>query len=349
MTAFSTLIGSATRRRFVKLAVSALAFAGLASLIPSDAFAQDNQKKVKVLFLTKSQGFQHPVIARKAQDPAALAHAERVFTEFAGKDGYEVTVTKDADIFKNPDTYRLYDVFAFYTTEDLTKDSDKYTEKKGRDGKVIERTLLHTEKGMGAEGKAMFLKAIEDGKGFIGFHCATDTFHSANRREIEMLRPANAAAKPPADPYIAMVGGEFRGHGSQQKAVMRVATTAFPGLEDLKDFELHEEWYNLYNLAPDMHVILVQDTRTMKVDKTGQREPDYRRDPYPATWAKMHGKGRVFYTSMGHREDVWTNPIFQKVTIAGLNWVSGRTQFNPTPNMPQVAPQPGTPGQASAR
>ena len=137
-----------------------------------------------------------------------------------------------------------------------------------------------------------------------------------------------------------MVGGEFKGHGSQQKATMKVASNSFPGLEDLKDFGFVEEWYNLYNLDPNMHVILVQDTTSMPVGKNGQREDNYRRPPYPATWAKKYGNGRVFYTSMGHREDVWTNPVFQKVVIAGLNWAAGNTKFEPSPNIQQVAPQP---------
>ncbi|MGI6417442.1 MAG: ThuA domain-containing protein [Thermoguttaceae bacterium] len=41
----------------------------------------------------------------------------------------------------------------------------------------------------------------------------------------------------------------------------------------------------------------------------------YQRPAYPATWAKMDGRGRVFYTSMGHREDVWTNKTFQQIVL----------------------------------
>ena len=37
----------------------------------------------------------------------------------------------------------------------------------------------------------------------------------------------------------------------------------------------------------------------------------------------MHGQGRVFYTSLGHREDMWTNPFFQGIAQAGLEWVLG--------------------------
>lgn len=325
-----SMIRSISRRGALVLAGAVLATLAVAS--PAGA-----QEKKKVLFLTKSSGFQHSAIQRKADAPDKPSHAEQQLMDLGAKHGFDVTVTKDADVFNDPKTYETYQVIAFYTTLDLTKPSDKYTTKKGPDGKNVPDKLIHTEKPMSAEGKAMFLKAIEDGKvGFIGFHSASDTFHS---RKQEMVRPADA--KDEVDPYIQMIGGEFKGHGSQQKSLMRMTGATFPGLENLKDYEMVEEWYNLYNLAPDMHVILVQQTDTMKVDpRTNQRERDYQRPPYPATWAKKWGKGRVFYTSMGHREDVWTNPVFQQVTVAGLNWVSGKTQFEPTPNMNQVAPQP---------
>jgi hypothetical protein len=319
---------SNTHRRFAAVVIAAFV---LSLFISGPASAQE---KKKILFLTKSTGFQHSVIARDPKDPQKLAHAERLLTEFAGKHGYEVTCTKDADVFNDPKTYETYQVIAFYTTEDLTKASDKKT----RDGQ-----LIHTEKPMSAQGKAMFLKAIDDGKvGFIGFHCASDTFHSKNRNNPELLR--DAEVKDPVDPYIAMCGGEFAGHGAQQKATMKVVSKEMPGLTDLSDFTLREEWYNLKNLAPDMHVILVQDKKTME-----KPEPMYDRPAFPATWARKQGKGRVFYTSMGHREDVWENPIFQQITIAGLDWVSGKTSFDAKPNLERTAPQKAPPSQADAR
>jgi type 1 glutamine amidotransferase len=53
----------------------------------------------------------------------------------------------------------------------------------------------------------------------------------------------------------------------------------------------------------------------------------------------MHGKGRVFYTSMGHREDVWTNPLYQTLLMGGLNWALGRVDADITPNLAQVTPE----------
>jgi type 1 glutamine amidotransferase len=67
--------------------------------------------------------------------------------------------------------------------------------------------------------------------------------------------------------------------------------------------------------AKDLHVILIQDTK-------GMDGPMYQRPPYPATWARMHGKGRVFYTSMGHG-DMWNNETFHQVLVGGVGWAGG--------------------------
>src|SRR5438445_7385813 len=127
-----------------------------------------------------------------------------------------------------------------------------------------------------------------------------------------------------------MVGGEFIRHGEQQKAWMRVVDHHFPGTKDLKDFQLNEEWYSLKNFAPNLHVILAQDTHGMK-------NLDYERPNFPATWARMHHKGRVFYTSMGHREDVWENKMFQQLLIGGLQWAFGDVEADVTPNLNTAA------------
>jgi type 1 glutamine amidotransferase len=128
-----------------------------------------------------------------------------------------------------------------------------------------------------------------------------------------------------------MLGGEFIKHGSQQKALMHVADPNFPGIKGQGDFQLHEEWYSLKNFAPDLHVVLVQRTE-------GMHDFDYARPDFPATWARMHGKGRVFYTSMGHRDDVWTNPIFQNLLTGALAWTLGRVTADVSPNMEKEAP-----------
>jgi type 1 glutamine amidotransferase len=278
-----------------------MAFAMAGTLFVSSAMAQQTATK-KVLFLTKSEGFQHDMIQRSKNAPEKLGVAEQIFVDFAAKQGYEVTCTKDASLFTTENIAK-YDVFAFYTTGDLTKFSRN-------DG----------GKGMSPEQKQAMLDAVKAGKGVIGFHSATDTFHKGND----------------VDEFVKMMGGEFLTHNSQQKATMKVAFK-FPGLEDLKDFEMFDEWYANKNINPSMTVILVQDTTTMKNGK-GEREKAYQRPPYPATWALMYGQGRVFYTSMGHVKPVWEHPTFQKIVIAGLDWVSGNTNVELKPNLTEVTP-----------
>jgi type 1 glutamine amidotransferase len=56
------------------------------------------------------------------------------------------------------------------------------------------------------------------------------------------------------------------------------------------------------------------------------------------TWARKQGEGRVFYTSMGHREDVWTNPLFQQVILGGMAWAVGNVEAEVKPNLTEACP-----------
>jgi type 1 glutamine amidotransferase len=258
----------------------------------------------KVLFYTKSSGFQHSVITRK---DGKLSLAERILTEIGKERGYEVVASKDGRLF-DPDKIGEWDAFAFETTGDLTTPG---TQREGEGAYPMSK-----------DGKKAFLDAIAAGKGFMGMHCASDTFHS----------PPNEV-----DPYIRMIGGEFIVHGDQQKCRIDVADPNFPGAKPFgASFEMLEEWYTQKNLRDDLHVIMVQNTENMI--KTGRGNAAYNRPNYPETWARMHDKGRVFYTSMGHREDVWENPLYQGLLLGALDWVTGKVDASVEPNIGKVTP-----------
>ena len=177
---------------------------------------------------------------------------------------------------------------------------------------------------MSAAGKQRLLDAIAAGKPFVGFHSAADTFHSAGERNERQTQ---------VDPYVAMIGGEFIVHGAQQESSL-LLTSRFPGANGIgvgEAIAFTEEWYTFKNFAPDLHVIFVQETQMMK-------GPCYQRPNFPATWARMHGKGRVFYTSLGHRDDIWSNPFFQAITLGGFAWAMGRAEADITPNIDKVTP-----------
>jgi len=259
-------------------------------------------KTRRLLVFTKCSGFEHDVVKRAANE---LSLVERRLIDLGKKDGFEVKATKDGSIFSSPEL-ASFDAFLFYTSGMLTE--------KGTDGQPA----------MTAQGKAALLEAVKGGKGFIGIHSANDSFHT----------PGDSFENSPTpDPYIAMIGGEFIRHGPQQRSTMRVASPKFPGLDKAgESFALNEEWYTFRNFAPDLHVILVQETK-------GMQGEDYQRPPFPATWARKHGKGRVFYTSMGHRDDIWTNPLFEHILLGGIRWAFGDVEADVTPNIREVTPQ----------
>ncbi|HET6251455.1 MAG TPA: ThuA domain-containing protein [Tepidisphaeraceae bacterium] len=333
------------RRDLLKSAGAAAAAVTLSPFLSGALLAEDaaTGPKKKILFFTKSAGYQHSTITRKS--PNELAYAEKLLTDFGAKNGFEVTCSKDGSLFK-PDYLAKFDALAFYTTGDLTKDSDKYkmVKKMGADGKPekdkngrdIEEKgeIMSKEPGMGAAGKAAFLEAIKNGLGFMAFHSGSDTFHGkhGNYKAGEMLRDQDAGGKDEFDPYIQMLGGEFIIHGAQQPAVLKCVDPKFPGAEAFNNASFVEEWYSLKNFAPDLHVILTQHCDSMK-------GPMYQRQPYPETWARMDGKGRVFYTSMGHREDVWAKPEFQGLVLGAMRWITRGVDVDVAPNIKQVTPE----------
>jgi len=296
------------RQMLVTTGASALGF----GLLGVPALQAAETKTRKVLFFSKSAGFEHSVIKHKEGE---LSHAEKVLKELGPKHGIDFTFSKDGRIFTK-DSLAKFDAFFFYTTGDLTTADGDH------------------QPAMPAEGKTALLDAIHNGKGFIGSHCASDTFHtSENKGEKAEAGGRYKNFGDKADPYIKMLGGEFIKHGAQQKSTMRVVDPNFPGLKSAgAGFEMHEEWYSLKDFPKDLHVILVQQTEGMK-------GPEYQRPPYPATWARMHGSGRVFFTSMGHREDVWTNPIFQDILFGGIAWAVRNVDADVKPNIDQVTPQ----------
>jgi uncharacterized protein len=262
---------------------------------------ETNQRKPSVLFFSKSSGFEHDPVKRRGQ---RLSLAEEILTDIGRRHGFEVVATKDGCIFDS--NLSRYDAFFFFTTGNLTEP--------GTDGTLP----------MSAKGKGALLSAIRGGKGFIGVHSASDTFHSQGSAfEIQEKR----------DAYIAMLGGEFISHGSEQEARVKIVDPSFPGLADLGEvFKTTEEWYSLKNFADDIHVLLVLETE-------GMRDSEYRRPPFPLAWARREGSGRVYYNAMGHREDVWSSRRFQDMLAGAVLWATGATNADLSPNLAKMTPQ----------
>jgi type 1 glutamine amidotransferase len=144
--------------------------------------------------------------------------------------------------------------------------------------------------------KDAFLKWIAEGHAFIGTHAAADTYHDFR-------------------PYIDMIGGEFLTHGPQVEVILNIEDKAHPASKMLgnKRFVFDEIYlYKSYDRAK-VHNLISMDKHP------NTKEPGY----YPVAWCKMYDKGRVFYTSLGHRPDVWKTGWYQLHLIGGIRWALG--------------------------
>lgn len=278
------------------------------AILSAPCWAADAAAKKKILFFSKSSGFEHSVISWSKGQPS---HAEKVLLELGAKNGWEFTFSKDGSKF-GKDYLAQFDAVFFYTTGDLcTPGTDK-------------------QPPMSLEGKQALFDYVKAGHGFIGTHSAADTFHTDNESKKGPERYVNHGEK--ADAYVRFLGAEFIKHGAQQMAKNTVTNPKFPGFEGTgSEYSLHEEWYSLKDFTPDLHVLSVIDAPAMK-------GIEYQRPPYPTTWARMEGKGRVWFTAMGHREDIWTNPTFQKILTGGVQWALGEKRADVPANLKETAP-----------
>lgn len=287
-------------RSLLMIAPALLVIGAAATLPPID--------RPKILFFTKSSGYEHSVISWKKGRPS---HAEAILEKLGRDHGWEFVFSKDGRIFDSPKLQEFRAIF-FYTTGNLLET--------GTDGNPP----------MSAKGKQALFEFVRSGRGFIGTHSASDTFHTANESQKGPERFRNHGDQ--ADAYVRFLGAEFIRHGAQQKAVNRVINPRFPGFEKVgESFEFHEEWYSLKDFSPDLHVLSVMQT-------TGMQGGEYQRPDFPSTWARREGNGRVWYTSMGHREDIWEHPSFQQILVGGIGWALAEITADTVPNLLEVAP-----------
>ena len=138
-----------------------------------------------------------------------------------------------------------------------------------------------------------FVAWVKAGHAFMGMHSASDTFHGY-------------------EPYVSMVGGEFDRHGEQATVKVNVDDPKNPATKGLRSgFEVHDEIYLFKSFSRDaVHMLLSLD----KQPNTG--EAGY----YPVAWCRDYGKGRVFYTALGHRDDVIESAWYREHLLGGMLW-----------------------------
>ncbi len=154
--------------------------------------------------------------------------------------------------------------------------------------------------------KQGFIDWVKQGHAFIAMHSGSDTFHGFR-------------------PYIEMLGGEFQTHGAQVGIECLVQDMSHPAVKHFgESFCLEQEEVYLIKSfdRSTVHNLLGLDKHPNNKKQTGY---------FPVSWCKEFGTGKVFYTSLGHREDVWENKKYQRHVLGGIKWALGLEPGDATP------------------
>jgi hypothetical protein len=166
---------------------------------------------------------------------------------------------------------------------------------------------------MSAEQESALVEFVEGGKGFVPLHCASACFGSSAK-------------------YVSLVGGRFSKHGFG-KFRAKIIDAQHPAMTELRGFEVTDEDYTHSDIAADVQALIVRD-------EAGGYEP--------SCWTRRQGKGRVFYTALGHDEKTFGQPEFHKLVENGIRWAAGQLNDDlpPIEYVDAGAPIPNyTPGQ----
>ena len=187
----------------------------------------------------------------------------------------------------------------------------------------------HREIDIDADQKAALLKFVhDDGKGFVAAHVGSTAFMSWPE-------------------FGEMLGGRFDTHPwGVTEANVIVEDPAFPGMKFFAPvFNMREEFYQISNFSTEKSRILMRlDTSKLDMKAQGVQAADA---PYALTWAKMYGKGRVFYSALGHDAATWDSPDIERMYFEAIKWSLGLTDAEVTPRpvstTPTAAPAAATP------
>lgn len=147
-----------------------------------------------------------------------------------------------------------------------------------------------------------FLGWIAAGHGFAGMHSASDTYHDGRA-------------------YLEMLGNEFETHGDQTEIEAVVEAPSHPAVAHLAPrYRVFDEIYRFTRNNRDSVTPLLTLDRFPQDGLARAGQPG----DLPLAWTKPHGGGRVFYTALGHRDELWRDTRYQQHVLGGIRWVLGR-------------------------
>jgi type 1 glutamine amidotransferase len=144
-------------------------------------------------------------------------------------------------------------------------------------------------------GRAALEAYVRGGGGFVGVHSAADT---------EYDWPF----------YGELVGARFAGHPAVQPVTIRFRPSALTaGLPPT--WRVTDEPYNFRRRPEGVQVLATVDESTYSGGTMGA--------DHPIAWTAAVGRGRSFYTGLGHPDEIYADPVFRRLLAAGIRYAAG--------------------------
>jgi type 1 glutamine amidotransferase len=332
-----------------------LAAAGLLSAVPGLVQAQDKASggKKRVLLVTHSGGFVHSSVVaaekvlkeigpkngfevtcwRYTNDPdKKVTYKKRVGDQWQSVEGTSLDAYSEhfrqatkqpvdrSQIGRiNADTLKNFDAVFFFTTGNPVENDSEM---------------------------AALLDFVKSGKGFLGTHCATDTLYS--RKDYgemigayfdghPMVGKTRVVVEDTEHPITQGLGKafdisdelyQFRDPYSRDK--LRVLMKLDPRyVIQMREAEIKRAEKEKLELPK--RIAAAEDAGSAEAKKLRKRlrdlenfKPSIKRsdNDYAMAWVREYGKGRVFYTALGHGENVWDDPRFQRMIVQAIRWAT---------------------------
>ena len=157
-----------------------------------------------------------------------------------------------------------------------------------------------------------FEEWLKAGHAMIGVHSSTDTLGDFQ-------------------PYWSLINGTFDGHpwGSGENCTMTVHEPSHVVAKPWPaEFQIKDEIYQYRHYDPKS----VRVIYSLNMAKCKTKMPYH----VPVCWVREFGKGRLFYTNLGHNEGTWTNPQFKEHLLTGIRWALKLEEGPAAPN-PEVS------------
>tara|TARA_B100001250_G_scaffold122420_1_gene103961 strand:- start:735 stop:1571 length:837 start_codon:yes stop_codon:yes gene_type:complete len=214
---------------------------------------------------------------------------------YGGWEGHKPTESVDFMVPKlraEGANVKVFDTLSVYTDEKIMAETDLIIQ-------IWTMGKITKEQFEGLE------KAIMNGTGFSGWHGGLGDAYRDNLR------------------YQFIVGGQFIFHpGGKIDHSIKIIDKTDPITRGLNDFDLKktEQYYML--IDPNIKVLAISEFIREKYEKPGVEENKLTGSTMPVVWKKNYGKGRIFYSSIGHNLTDFDVPEVITMQMRGFSWAA---------------------------